>query len=175
MVAENTFDFKQLVINAQTPPVVNAAGQGTAVELPPLFEEPPKTPPIISSELKEDKVSIEVAMRQNTEVFTLWKPWEECRRCLAAMDANTTLLPDEQDYTCPHVQTEEYKRVINLCLRGDGVLTTKEMFNLPNGNRCVHVEWLVADEESMRRLKKQMEAKKANAVYPPDVAGAFKK
>jgi hypothetical protein len=175
MNGENTFDFKQLIIDAQTPPDPVGTGQGTAVELPPLFNDKTKGPNLISSEVKEDKVSVEVAMQQHTKVFTLWRPWESCKRCQVALDIDETLLPDDGDYTCPHVQTEEYKKTVDLCLRGDAVLTAKEMFNLPNGSRCVHVEWLVADEASVRKLKKQMEAKKANSVYPPDVEGAFKK
>jgi len=175
MPAENTFDFKQLVIDAQTPPEPSSVGQGTAVELPPLFDDLPKTPPIVSSEIKEDKVSFEVAMQQHTKVFTLWRPWNECRRCHVALESQEVTLEDDEDYTCPYVQVKEYTNTVNMCLRGDAVLTTKEMFNLQDGSRCVHVEWLVADDESMRRMKKQMEAKKANAIYPPDVEGAFKK
>lgn len=175
MRGENTFDFKQLVVSAQATPEAPATGQGTAVELPPLFDDIPKAPPLVSAEVKEDKVSIDVAMQQHTKVFTLWRPWTECRRCHHAMDANKVELPEDEDYTCPHVQVEEYKKIVNMCLRGDAVLTTKEMFNLQDGSRCVHVEWLIADEDSLRRMKRQMESKKANAVYPPDVEGAFKK
>lgn len=175
MPIENTFDFKQLIVEARTPPEPSEVGQGTAVELPSLFEEPAKAPPVMSSEVKEDKVAIEVAMQQQTKVFTLWRPWETCRRCMAAIDAGEIVLPYDGDHTCPHVQSAEYKTVVDHCLRGDAVLTSKEMFNLPNGARCVHVEWLKADEDSMRKLKRQLENKKQNAVYPPDVAGAFKK
>ena len=176
MPGENTFDFKQLIVEAQRVPDSPVGNQGTAVELPALFDEPPKLPPLMASEIKEDKVSVEVAMQQHTKVFTLWRPWDECRRCHAELSSDDAVasLPEDGDYTCPHVQVEEYKKTVNMCLRGDAVLTSKEMFNLPNGSRCVHVEWLVADPESMRRLKKQMETKKANSVYPPDVEGAFK-
>ena len=175
MIGDNAFDFKRLVVESRTPPEPAEVGQGTAVELPHLFEEPAKASPVISSEVQEDKVAIEVAMHQHTKVFTLWRPWEECRRCWKAVENGDVELPEEGDYSCPHVQAAEYKTVIDACLKGDSVLTTKEMFNLPNGSRCAHVEWLVADQDSMRKLKRQMENKKQNSVYPPDVAGAFKK
>jgi len=175
MPVENTFDFKQLIVEARTPPEPAEVGQGTAVELPHLFEEPVKAPPLMSTEVKEDKVAIEVAMQQQTKVFTLWRPWETCRRCLAAIKSGELELPEDGDHTCPHVQAEAYKAVVDVCLKGDAVLTSKEMFNLPDGARCVHVEWLTADEASMLKFKRQMEDKKKNSVYPPDVAGAFKK
>jgi hypothetical protein len=175
MPVENTFDFKKLIVEARTPPVPSEVGQGTAVELPSLFEEPAKAPPVMDSEVKEDKVAIEVAMQQQTKVFTIWRPWGLCRRCLSAIDSGEILLPEDGDHTCPHVQSDAYKTVVDVCLRGDAVLTSKEMFNLPDGTRCVHVEWLKADEASMLKLKRQMEVKKKNSIYPPDVAGAFKK
>ncbi len=175
MPGDNSFDFKQLVVEARTPPEPADVGQGTAVELPHLFEEPAKASPVVAAEVAEDKVSIEVAMLQNTKVFTLWRPWEECRRCYKAFKQEEITLPEDGDYTCPHVQSAEYKTIVDTCLRGDAVLTAKEMFNLPNGSRCVHIEWLVADADSMRKLKRQMENKKKTAVYPPDVEGAFKK
>jgi len=175
MPLERSFDFKQLIVEARTPPEPAEVGQGTAVELPALFEEPAKAAPVLASEVGEDKVSIEVAMQQNTEVFTLWRPWELCRRCMSAVATKAVELPETGDYTCPHVQSTEYKNIVDTCLRGDAVLTSKEMFNLPDGSRCVHIEWLVADAEAMRKLKRQTEGKKKNAIYPPDVEGAFKK
>ncbi len=175
MPAENIFDFKQLIVEARTPPEPAEVGQGTAVELPHLFEEPAKAAPVIATEVAEDKVSIEVAMQQHTKVFTLWRPWEECARCYKAFKQGELDLPEDNDYTCPHIQAADYKKIVDTCLKGDAVLTSKEMFNLPNGSRCVHIEWLVADADAMRKLKRQVENKKKNAVYPPDVAGAFKK
>lgn len=177
MPNDTLFDFKQLITEARTPAEIPEVGQGTAEELPKLFEEPSKTPPIMSTSVAEDKVSIEVAMEQHTRVFTLWRPWEECSRCTLDMggDNPKVVLPDEGEYECPHVQLEVYKNTVDSCLRGDAVLTAKEMFNLQNGTRCAHIEWMVADPIAMAKLKKDMEEKKKNQVYPPDVAGAFKK
>lgn len=174
---ESGFDFKRLVAEARTPMDESQSSQGTAVELPKLFDTPAKTPPVMSSEVPEDKVSIEAAMRQFTKVFTLWRDWEECKRCSNDMEGDNpkVVLPDEGDYTCPHVQIKEYKETVDSCLGGNGVITIKESFNLPNGNRCVHLEWMEADEEAMKKIKKMEEEKRKNRVYPPDVEGAFKK
>ena len=177
MSNDTQFDFKKLIVEARTPPEIPETTQGSAVELPKLFEEPSKTPPIMSTEVSKDKVSIEVAMEQQTRVFTLWRPWEECTRCRNDMDGTPpkVILPDEGEYMCPHVQLEVYKNTIDMCLRGDAVLTNKEYFNLPNGTRCVHIEWMVADPVAMRKLKQNLEEKKKNQVWPPDVEGAFEK
>ena len=175
---ETLFDFKQLVVDARTPPTpTDDPGQGTAVEMPALFEAPAKAPPVMTSEVPEDKVAIEVAMNQFTRVFTLWRPWEDCTRCAGDMvgDEPKVVLPDKGDYTCPHVSTDEYKEIVDRCLTGAGVITTKEMFNLPNGARCVHLEWMEADEQAIRKLKREVEAKKRNKVYPPDPEAAFRR
>jgi hypothetical protein len=176
-MVETHFDFKQLVTESRTPTEDAPTGQGTAVEFSPLFDKPAKTPPITSSEVPEGKVAIEVAMNQFTKVFTLWRPWEDCTRCRRDMsgDEPKVVLPEEGDYTCPHVGISEYKRIIDRCLSGAGVISIKEMFNLPNGARCVHLEWMEADEAALKKLKQQEEAKKKGRVWPPDVDGAFNK
>ncbi len=172
------FDFKQLIVESRTASIdPQTSGEGSAVQMPKLFEAPAKAPPIMSSEVPEGKASIEIAMRHFTKVFTLWRPWEDCRRCKNAMEGDDPLvvLPDEGDYTCPHVQTAEYKAIVDRCLSGAATMAVKEMFNLPMGARCVHLEWMEVDEVALKRLKNQEELKKQNAVFPPDVEGAFKK
>lgn len=178
MPFDSQFDYKKIIKDARTPvqdPQGN--GQGTAVELPKLFEGEPKPPPVMSSEVSEDKISIEAAMRQFSKVFVIWRDWEECSRCSNDMEGDNpkVVLPDEGDYTCPHVNRREYKEIVDKCLSGDGVITLKESFNLQNGNRCVHLEWMEADAEAMRKIKRRAEEKKKNQVWPPDVEGAFAK
>ncbi len=175
MPLDTQFDFKQLIQEARNVPIEPETGQGTAVELPALFEKPVKAPPVMTSEVPEDKVAIEVAMHAYSKVYTLWRPWEDCKRCFNDMGGEDpkVVLPDEGDYSCPHVQVREYRESVDRCLSGKGVITTREMFNLPNGARCVHLEWMESDEKAMAKLKRMAEAKKRDAVYPPDVEGAF--
>jgi len=174
---ETNFDFKKVITGARE--VVEdpaASSTGSAVEMPPLFEEPPsKKVRIMSSEVSEDKVAVEIAMTHHTKVFTVWRPWEECSRCKKDMagDDPVVTLPEEGDYNCPHTNALEYKNVVDMCLRGEGVVAGKEMFYLQDGTRCVHLEWMESDQEALRKLKRKMEAKKKNQVYPPDVKSAF--
>jgi len=177
MPNETQFDFKKFIVDARTPAALPENHQGTAVELPALFEEPSETPPIISEEVPEDKVSIQIAMQQHTKVYILWKPWEECARCRMSMEGDmpSVVLPDDGDHECPHIQLEQYKETCDACLRGDAILVSKEFFNLPNGTRCVHVEWMLADPEAMEKLKKDEAAKNKDRVYPPNVEAAFAK
>lgn len=178
MPFDSQFDYKRIITDARTPAEdPQVTGQGTAVELPKLFDAEPKSLPIMSSEVPEDKISIEAAMRQFTKVFIIWRDWEECSRCSHDMEGDNpkVVLPDTGDYICPHVNVKEYKETIDRCLKGEGVITVKENFNLQNGNRCVHLEWMEADADAMRKIKRMAEEKKKNQVWPPDVEGAFQK
>lgn len=112
---------------------------------------------------------------QFSEIFVLWRPWETCKACRDKLDAQPELMPEEGTYTCPHVQKSDYKDVIDRCLSGKGMLATKEFFNLKNGTRVVHVEWLEGDPVHMAKLEKEAAIARERAVYPPDPVTAFNK
>jgi hypothetical protein len=84
-------------------------------------------------------------------------------------------MPEDDTYTCPHVQSRKYKETIDKCLAGKGMLATKEFFNLKNGTRVAHVEWLEGDPEHIAKLQKEAEEAKSRAVYPPNPEAVFSK
>lgn len=122
-----------------------------------------------------DQIAAQVRCLQFSEILVLWRPWETCMICKHKVEADTSLIPDDGAYTCPHTQNKRYKEIIDKCLAGKGMLATKEFFNLKNGTRVVHVEWLEGDPEHIKKLQKEQEEAKARQVYPPDPVAAFAK
>jgi hypothetical protein len=142
---------------------------GRAVQLPSLFdteEVEEKSPYIKEGKPELTKLGVETYMVFNSKVFVLYKPWETCSRCQEAAKAGQLDL-DSGDYTCPHTGNIEYQDIINMTLKGDSVLTTREFFTDMVGVRRVHVEWLTPDEKRKAELLREEKAKKDNQVYPP--------
>ena len=179
--ANTGFDYLKMAEAARVAPEPPSGGPGgEGVELPPIFEtkEEAEQHSRIETEANPNKPAISSAYRLYNRTFTLWRPWENCKRCMTAIDMGQVILPaDSGDYRCPHNQNEEFKAIINKCLRGDGVIAVKDyFFTPPPGNaRCVYLEWMELDDKELERLKKEQEAKKETRVFPPDVAGAFEK
>lgn len=145
-------------------------------EFPPLFDTKKKSvlPEIFNTEEAEPaQIAPSVTVRHFSKVFVIWKPWNECMRCTTAVNQGNVVLPKASEYTCPHIQTAEYKEIIDKGLQGLLVIALKEHFNLADGTRCVHVEWMEEDPESAKKLKLLQERQKETRVYPPDVEGAF--
>jgi len=103
------------------------------------------------------------------QTFTIWRPWNECSRCLHAIEEDITRLPQmEGDITCPHVQTVEYKAVKDKCLRGEGIVERETFSTLKDGTQIILFAWLEEDKEYLKKLK-EAEAKKAEtSVWPPN-------
>lgn len=171
------FNYAEIASKARTVPEVTEDGPSNIVELAAVFKPPVEWPdskgqhPYIQTDIPEEKVAPEILFTASSKVFILWRPWERCRRCQQAIDSGHTVLPEIGDYTCPHVENAEYKAVIDKGLRGDAVLTLKEAFNMQDGSRCVHVEWMEPDPVRKKEIEKMMEERKKNRVWPPDVEG----
>ena len=167
------FDFAQTLMAARTVPAPPDGTPGTPAEFPPTFgpaeseiEEAAPKP-----EVREGAVAIDLGVRQFSEVFMLWRPWEKCKRCRDKIDANEITLPEEGDYTCLHTRNRAYKEKVDHCLRGKGAITLREYFNLTNGNRMVHMEWCEKDPEAAEREKKKKELAAQNSLAPPHGTG----
>lgn len=170
---ETGFNYTEMAQRARTLPEVQEGGpSNNIVELAPVFKgNTVEDHPYIEKDIPDSKPAPKTDFLCFTKVFVLWRPWEKCRRCLQATDADPSLLPDQSDYTCPHTQEAAYKEIVDRGLSGDTVLTVKEPFNLPNGTRCVHLEWLEPDPEKRKQIEEAEARKKETRVYPPDVAG----
>lgn len=169
------FNYPKLVQDARELPPAPEEATGNVTELVPLINGDKLRNPFVKEEVEETKVAPELFYRVFSKVFVIWRPWETCKRCIQELDDENLQLPSNGDYTCPHVNSVEYKDTIDRCLRGEGIISTKEAFNLKNGTRCVHVEWMEADPERAKEIEKMMAEREKNRVYPPDVEGAFAK
>lgn len=122
-----------------------------------------------------DQIGTKVRCLQFSEVFVLWRPWETCAVCRTRITDDPSLMPEDDTYTCPHVQSRKYKESIDKCLAGKGMIVTKEFFNLKNGTRVAHVEWLEGDPEHIAKLRKEEEEARSRSVYPPNPEAVFAK
>jgi hypothetical protein len=120
-----------------------------------------------------DQLGTKVNCLQFSEVLVLWRPWESCSVCRRQIEADPSLVPVEGTYICPHIQDKRYKEVIDHCLSGKGALATKEFFNLKNGTRVVHVEWLEGDPKHREKLRREAENAQKRSIYPPRPDVAF--
>ena len=171
------FNYAEVASKVRTVTVVESPPPSNVVELAQVFGpklEPKGNPYMEAGPVPDDKVAPEMYYLAFSKVYVIWRPWESCRRCMASIDHGTTVLPEDGDYACPHTDQSKYKDVIDRGLRGDAVLTSKDTFNLADGSRCVHVEWLEPDPVRKRELEKLAKEKAENRVYPPDVEGFMK-
>ena len=187
------FDFLQIVEDSRKLPETSSGSPQGVVELPPAGDvEKEEKNPFVEHDIPDDRVSVPTHYLSFSKVFVLWKNWEECPKCMeeiskeraireahrAEAKANGEPFEDddeEDERTCPHNHRKEYKETIDSCLDGRGVIVLREAFNLKNGTRCMHLEWVEADPEFIKKQKELERVKKENQVYPPDVEGAFRK
>jgi hypothetical protein len=168
MGEEGVVSFADLVARQGRPSVAETPGEYD-LPSPSLFKSQQQA--LLGNDVKEGKPAIELAVTSFSEVFVLWRPWETCGRCKDAIndELNEIELPEVGDYTCPHVQKAEFKEVRDKCLRGDGLLSNEEFFNLKNGTRCVHIAWLEPDQAELKKLEKLKKIQQKNRdIYPHD-------
>jgi len=174
------FDFARMVQASRIIPEVPKGIPPQGNELPPAITAQQTTQPYMDlnqhSQQNSEVPGIKILMHHHSRIFVLWRSWQKCDRCIAQSHNKEIIIPlDEGEYSCKHVNTKEYKAIIDAGLSGHYVITLKEIFTLPDGTRCVHVEWLEPDEAALRAKKRAEAAKLDTRVYPPDVAGAFAK
>jgi len=120
---------------------------------------------------KTGKLAMDINCVSFSKVFVLWRPWENCARCKLDIANEKVELPESGDYTCPHVQEQEYKAIKDMCLSGEAVLQKEEFFNIRSSDaRCVHILWWRLDDASLEKLKQR---KSRDAVYPPNPEAVF--
>lgn len=151
-----------------------ARGEDTSPELT-MFDLPDffsaVSPNVAQSPRKTGKLAMDINCVSFSKVFVLWRPWESCTRCKLDIADDKVVLPETGDYTCPHVQEQEYKAIKDMCLSGEAVLQKEEFFNVRSSDaRCVHILWWRLDDASLEKMKQR---KRRDAVYPPNPEAAF--
>jgi hypothetical protein len=158
--------LKAIVESRQIPPTPDG-GPGNLVELPPkLGGIPVEETPVSNAVADPNKMAIQVRVLHFSKTFVIWKPYESCPRCQAEFKRDSTILPDVGDYTCPHVQTTQYKEAMDKCLAGLGNLLHREHFMLPDGRRCVLMEWGETDPEFLKEQEAKAAEAKKNSIAP---------
>lgn len=84
-------------------------------------------------------------------VFTIFRPWPGCARCGQDFSTNKVTLPDEGDYTCPHVNKLEYETVCNDILAGKLLFGSEQEIAQKDGSVLVSLRWY----EKIARPKKK--------------------
>jgi len=164
----------EILQNARTLP-----GKNTDAELSTIFggSTTPASPFINAEEIQESKptkVALPMMVESFVRTFVIWRPWESCRRCLHAIEADESILPqDEGDYTCPHTQVKEFKRTKDACYQGNGAPTREDYSSLKNGTQIVTFAWIQPDENFRKKEEEKDAAKKKNRVFPPDPDAIF--
>jgi hypothetical protein len=174
------FNYLAIANNARSQPAPSQGGPGgDTLELGPMFSVETDLDTMVNPHIRKDtppeKASVESSYQAYSKVFCIWRDWEACARCQNALASGHAILPvKDGDYECPHTQAKEYKAVMDKYLKGDCTIVSKEPFPT-EGARFVHVEWMEVDPDEARRIKRLMEERKRNQIYPPNVEQAFKK
>jgi len=86
------------------------------------------------------------------EVYTTFRPWEECSRCGEAFAAGRETVPSVGDYTCPHVTKDAYEAVVNDILSGKLMAGSEQEIVQKDGVVRISLKWY---EKLQARKKKQ--------------------
>lgn len=83
-------------------------------------------------------------------VFTVFRPWQECYRCLKAFrpkkgedgeTAAAVVMDEDADYVCPHNENTAYTALANRMQKNEVVLVHRVMETLKSGVVQVVAEW----------------------------------
>lgn len=81
------------------------------------------------------------------DVFSLFRPWQACRRCQENLDpdrsVDATALPDVGDLVCPHTRRAEYVKLVNAIRQGKNLnrLSHETWTSQATGERFAEVLW----------------------------------
>lgn len=153
-------DFRSVVQTAQNFEFTNVFGDNKGGNL-------------VGKKTEPEHVSEPLRVCYFSKVYVIWRPYNSCIQCSAALNAGEAVQPDDSAYTCPHTNNREYEEVINHCLSGKALLQKQDFIDLKDGTRIAHVMWLIADPKHIEELKKKKLAAEKDKVYPPNPAKVF--
>lgn len=98
----------------------------------------------------------EIPLTFHTKTFTVFRPWENCGRCLSNLEAGEIIIPDDEDHTCPHTNLVEYERLMNQSVAGKHIVLLREAYSEQDkGTQYVRVEWAEPNELEMQRMERE--------------------
>jgi hypothetical protein len=168
------FDLTQRLLGERSIEEIDTVSSGVAAELPPIFsvKDATKEQPFVEPKARPDQVSIQKYFVTHSKVFLIWRSWETCEKCKTEINTGELILPETGSYMCPHTDVLEYQRVCNHILAGNGVIVSKEHFNIKRGDRLTHMEWLEGDPKKIAEQRAKMQADN-DPVYPPNPEKVF--
>lgn len=84
------------------------------------------------------------------EVYTIYRPWNECPRCWDAYKEKAMVLPENSDVVCPHTRMGEYKAQMQQFYKGGHLQLSRKEDTLKNGTIQVSLAWTVPDKKEGR-------------------------
>jgi hypothetical protein len=87
------------------------------------------------------------------EVFLIHRQWNQCRRCLAALESKKVELPEVGDYLCPHNRKSEYITIVQKFLTEGYIKQSMREETLVDGSIQISIAWLVPKEDKSKKKK----------------------
>ena len=145
-------NFAQALSRASTGPEI----MGSPGEIPdgfPFVAE--KTHRVVDSTNLPNKVegAVEYDYEIHRDVFLIFRPWENCSRCLAMLQQVT--LPDDGDHICPHTRAAAHKKIYDKVLDGEFMLVSEREVDMRDGSIVVSTAWASRRPMSKQKLRKQ--------------------
>ena len=134
-------DFASVISSSQLrPDEVNNKG----TELPDGF--PLRAAPhhrVVDDVAEPDRIDGVTAydFKLHREVFTLFRPWEKCKRCESEIKVGTVIMPLVGDYVCPHTRKLEYEKISDDILDGKFLFGSEQETSSPDGTVYISLRW----------------------------------
>jgi hypothetical protein len=102
----------------------------------------------------------DIPLEFHTKTFTVFRPWENCSRCLRNLESGEVIVPNDGDYMCPHTNLDTYESLMNQSVAGKHIVLLRESYSDPElGTQYVRVEWAEPNKEEFARMERQKKKK----------------
>lgn len=151
-------DFAAVIAEAQRLPEAEEHGR----DLPDGFPFRANPAHRVVNELDPDAIPGVVAydFKLHRQVFTIYRSWEGCSRCMNAIASQQAVVPQEKgDYTCPHNNKQEYETICNQILEGKLIFGSEQEVVQKDGTIVVSLRWYEKkyDHKKARAAAKRLE------------------
>lgn len=154
------------------PSILNAAMQtpasfeGMGKDLPDGFPLPPGEQHRVVDTDKEGIPGVTAYdFKIHRKVFTIFRPWDGCSRCGQDLASGNAALPDDGDYSCPHVALDEYESTVNDILAGKMIFGSEQEITQKDGTVLVSLRWY----EKIAAPKRRPQMRPDGTVEEPDL------
>lgn len=151
--------FAQVIEKANTAPLTEQQGKDLADGFP--FQAKQGHKVVDQMDAPElIRGAVQYPYKIHRAVFTIYRPWGQCNRCMDDIATNQVVLPPDGDYTCPHTQKAQYEQIMDECLRAKFLLGTEQEIVQRDGTIVVSMSWY----EKKMTSRERREAMKRRAL-----------